>query len=71
MPAVPIQADQQEAIILEYMRLHYLVINRKVSKIYYYLEKKANELGMSLRSAVSIVRYARRIKMIDTLPNYR
>lgn len=65
-----IPIEDAEAIILYYMKIHYLVRTKQLFKIYYYVDKKARELGMHPRTAAKIVKFARRIGMIDTGPYF-
>lgn len=56
---------------MEYMRLHYLRLCGEVAKIYQPLEARALALGISVRTAWRLIRYGRRIGMIDTGRHFR
>lgn len=67
MPMAPIPIERAEAIILYYIELRYLYLEWKVPKIYYFLERKARELGFSLRMALYLVRFGKDIGMVEEI----
>lgn len=60
-----ITVEKAEEIILYYICLRYQVIHGEMSKVSFNLHAKASALGISLRSAWNIIRYGRRIGMIQ------
>lgn len=64
----PILAEKAEELILYYMELHYLVLHGLINKIYLPLSIKARELGMNPRTAWKLIKFGRRVGMIDTKP---
>lgn len=67
----PILPEKAEAIILYYMELHYLRLRGDIHKIYLPLQIKARELGFGPAMAWRLIRFGRRIGMVDCKKGFR
>lgn len=61
----PVPLEKVEAIIYEYIRLKYLVLNCYINKMHFGLENKAKELRIGTATAWRIVKWGKEIGMID------
>ncbi len=57
--------EQAEELINFYICLHYRLMHGQVPKLTHFLKKKAGQLGFGLTTAFNLVRYARKVGMIE------
>lgn len=60
----PVPVEKAEAVIYEYIRLRYQLMRGEINKLCIPFKEKCDELGMSVRHALRLIRYAKDVGMV-------